>query len=344
MPSRLVQISGTRYQVGVALGQLARPLMATYLEQSSTWRALQPWKSNAYLQELSTHIKRTFPKIWEELQGMADGLQMQPDDVLLWNCRGDLLQQTHDGCTSIALYGTNGNRWIAHNEDGDPFLFNKCHIVDIKPDDAPGYVSFYYPGSLPGHTFAANRAGLIQTINNLRAHARGTGVPRMVLARAVLDCSTLDQAVTLLRDTARSGAFHHTLGSVTSPDLISVEAIPGRCSVLPLAHSYGHANHLMHVNMHGLSQTITGSSAARQQRVQTLLNGLESNKDQEQQLVSTLFDRQGLLPIFRTDAHDPDEENTLATAIFHITHHQATLHIYNRNGNISHDITIVNHH
>src|SRR5690606_30462116 len=175
MPFKPVRITGNRRQVGLALGKLGRPLMASYLDQSAAWAALRPWRGHAYLQELAGHAQEALPAVWEEFEGLAEGLRMPVADLLLWNCRGDLLHKTSDGCTSVALHAANGTRWIAHNEDGDPYLYGRCHVVDVQPDDAPGYVSFYYPGSLPGHTFAANRAGLVQTINNLRTRARRAG-------------------------------------------------------------------------------------------------------------------------------------------------------------------------
>ncbi|EWM44968.1 6-aminopenicillanic acid acyl-transferase family protein [Bordetella holmesii 70147] len=132
---------------------------------------------------------------------------MPLEDVLLWNCRGDLLRKTSDGCTSLAWRDPDGNCWMAHNEDGDPYLRGRCRIVDVHLDDAPGYVSFYYPGSLPGHTFASNRNGLTQTINNVRLRQRQMGVPRMLVARAVLDCTSLQEALDLLQTLPRAGVF-----------------------------------------------------------------------------------------------------------------------------------------
>ena len=124
-----------------------------------------------------------------------------------------------------------------------PYLYGRCHLVDVALDDAPGYLGFYYPGSLPGHTFGANRAGLVQTINNLRARQRHEGVPRMFLARAALDCATLDEAVQLLRATPCAGGFHHTLGSAQDARLFSVEVLPGDVSIQEIGARYGHANH-----------------------------------------------------------------------------------------------------
>lgn len=219
MPYKYVRIAGNRRQVGVALGRLARPLMATYLDQSATWKALRPWRGHPYVTELGEQARAALPAIWEELEGLAEGLGMPLADVLLWNCRGDLLHSSGsgDGCTSVALKAADGTRWIGHNEDGDPFLYGRCHLVDVALDDAPGYLSFYYPGSLPGHTFGANRAGLVQTINNLRTRLRQRGLPRMLLARAVLDCATLDEAVALLRDAPRAGAFTIRWGRRPTP-------------------------------------------------------------------------------------------------------------------------------
>ena len=342
MPFKPTRITGTRRQVGVALGKLARPLMQVYLDQSTTWRTLRPWRGHAYLQELAGHVQRTLPALWEEFEGMAEGLQMPAEDLLLWNCRGDLLHQTTDGCTSIAIQGAENTRWIAHNEDGDPYLYGRCHVVDVQPDDAPGYVSFYYPGSLPGHTFAANRAGIVQTINNLRTRTRRAGVPRMFLARGVLDCATLDQALTLLHDTPRAGAFHHTLGATHDKRLLSVEAVPGLCSIEPVHRRYGHANHLIHAETHDVPQIITDSSRARQTRIDGLLDAWHEAPDtqEEAHIIDALHDTVGSLPILRTDKADPDEENTLATAVFEIQAEQVTLRVYDRKATATQDIVI----
>ncbi|CAM4089302.1 C45 family autoproteolytic acyltransferase/hydolase [Bordetella tumulicola] len=339
MSFKPVAITGTRRQVGVALGKLARPLMSAYLDQSTTWRTLRPWRGHVYLQELAGNIQHYLPELWEEFEGMAEGLRLPADDLLLWNCRGDLLHQTTDGCTSITIQGAEGVRWIAHNEDGDPYLYGRCPIVDVRPDDAPGYVSFYYPGSLPGHTFAANRSGIVQTINNLRTRARRTGVPRMFLARAVLDCETLDQAVELLRDTPRAGSFHHMLGASGDERLFSIEAMPGLCSMKPIARRYGHANHMIHDASQDVAQIITDSSRARQTRVDGLLDGWHSGAD-ETHIVAALHDTDGPLPILRCAANDPDEENTLATAVFELDDEHVNLRIYDRKKTVAQRIAI----
>lgn len=329
MPYKYVRIAGNRRQVGLALGKLARPLMSVYLAQSSTWEALRRWRDHPYVDELAQHAQASLPAIWEELEGMAEGLRMPVKDVLLWNCRGDLLHSTADGCTTVALKSADGARWIGHNEDGDPYLYGRCHLVDVALDDAPGYVSFYYPGSLPGHTFGANRVGLVQTINNLRTRQRHPGVPRMFLARAVLDCTTLDEAIALLRDLPHSGGFHHTLGSASDPRLISAEVTPGAVSLLDIGTRYGHANHMIHAKTRAQAQIVTESSRDRQNRIEGIVDGW-SPATGSADLLAALHDTLGALPILRTDAADPDGENTLATAVFEIRDDDVSLRVYDR--------------
>jgi hypothetical protein len=99
---------------------------------------------------------------------------------------------------------------IAHNEDGFPQLREDCAIVSITPDVGLAFTSFAYPGSLCGHTFAVNEKGIVNTVNNIRAVHRPDGMPRQILARASLNATTLEEAVTLLSATPRAGAFHHT--------------------------------------------------------------------------------------------------------------------------------------
>ena len=322
-------ISGSRRKVGQELGKLARSRMAAYLDQSPVWAALRPWRGHAYLDELAGHAQRALPAVWEEFEGLAEGLHLPLPDVLLWNCRGDLMHNTSDGCTSIAWRGADGRRWVGHNEDGDPYLYGRCALVDVRPDDAPGYLAFSYPGSLPGHTFGANRAGLVQTINNLRTRQRHAGVPRMFLARAVLDCTTLDAAIGVLQSHPRAGGFHHMLGAAREARMVGIEAAPGLCSVQEVTRGAAHANHLSHPGSERVPQIITDSSRTRQRRIENLMDTWQPDADGAA-VVAALLDEDGPLPVLRRAADDPDQENTLATALFEMGDGSLTLHVHDR--------------
>lgn len=316
-----VHIAGDPATIGRRLGELARPVMDAYLAQSDAWRAVERWRGHPFVAALRAATARHFPALLDELDGIAAGLGRSADDVFLWNCRGELAHSTPDGCTTLAAVSPRG-AWIAHNEDGDPCLRGRCMLVDVQPEGKPGFVSFYYPGSLPGHTFAANRAGLAQAINNVRLLEPRVGVPRMVLARAVLDAASLDDALAVLSDTPRASGFHHTLGAVEESGeadgtarIVSVEATARRCSIEAVGALRGHANHLIHTGHESEAQIVTDSSRDRQLRLAQLLPGAEREGNADA-LVAALHDvAPSGLPIYRDDPHDPDGENTLATAL-----------------------------
>jgi hypothetical protein len=315
------QVSGEPDEIGYRLGEIARPVFAAYMEQSSAWRAVRRWRGHPFVQELRAAAHAHCPDLLIELDGLAAGLEWSAEDVFLWNCRGELIHNAPDGCTTLAAVdGADGadSRWIAHNEDGDPYLRERCAMVEVQPAGKPGFVSFYYPGSLPGHTFAANRAGIAQAINNLRIRTPRVGVPRMILARAVLDATSLDDALNILRTVPSASGFHHTLGCAGDTRVFSVEASAQRCSVQSVARLSGHANHMVHPGCEAEAQIVTESSRDRQVRVDALLPALATPL-QPTALLDVLRDRAPSgLPIYRDDPLDPDDENTLATALFEI--------------------------
>jgi hypothetical protein len=320
-------IIGSPAQIGRQLGQMARPLMADFLAHSTTWAALQGWRGHAHIEALAELTRARFPRIWQELAGLAEGLQMPLGDVFLWNCRGDVIHAAQEGCTSLAIAQAGGG-WIAHNEDGDPALTGRCWLIDARPEGLPGFIAFCYPGSLPGNAFGAGRGGVAQTINNVRVPALAVGLPRMVLSRAVLDAGSLDQAVAILRENPRAGGFHHLLGGRDGSALLSVEATPAACSVLEISRSYGHSNHLLHDGSQGQAQIVTDSSQHRLDRLAELLRTMPQPPTQAN-LLAVLRDQQdAALPILRQSPADPDQENTLAQVIIECGVQEIRLNVF----------------
>lgn len=312
----LLDLAGGPYAVGQALGRFGAAAVQKRLRHTRAWAGVMTHLGSAAATDLAARTEACLPKHWQELRGLADGLCLPFDEVFLWNCRGDLPSGAPDGCTTVQVPGT-AERWIAHNEDGEPLLAGACGLARIAQDEGTGFTSFVYPGSLPGHSFAVTDRGLVQTVNNIRARESGAGLPRMVLARATLDAATLDEAVALIRRLPRSGAFHLTLAQAGDPRLLSVEFATGRCSAQEVRAVSSHANHLVHAAMADLPQVVTASSADRQARGDALCAGADAADGAF--ALRLLADRApSQLPIHRTDPGDPDGENTLATAVFHV--------------------------
>lgn len=256
------------------------------------------------VQRMADATRELFPEIHTEIAAMSEGLGLPFEAVFAWNARGDLLAGLGDGCTTVQLPGV--EPVIAHNEDGLPGLLGRCFLADLQPDDAPPVMSFCYPGSIPGHTFAVTGAGLAITVNNLRLHGIVSEIPRMVLTRALLGASDRDSAIRLLRHAPSSGGFHLSIAQAGADDIWSVSFGGGEVHVVVHTRPALHSNHAQVSGPVMSRQTITASSRDRLQRGLDLLEHGAAP-------LAILNDVGAVgLPIFRTAPDDPDGENTLA--------------------------------
>lgn len=300
-----VRASGRPYEIGFALGRAGRAAVHERLLALDYWCAVTDARHAPVVARLADRTQALFPEIYAELQGLAEGLDLPFSQVMAWNCRGDLMSNVPDGCTTIQLPGP--VPVLAHNEDGLPEFHGSCFIAEVTEDGAPGFMASCYPGSLPGHTFAVTNAGLAQAVNNLRLRNVRPDIPRMVLGRAVLRCESSAEVLALLARENRCGGFHFTLAQRGEGVLHSVEFGGGGFVHRQIEQPSAHANHALHLAQ---DQSITRSSADRQTRADTLL------ADGERDALRILRDTGGQgLPIHRTSHNDPDHENTLASAL-----------------------------
>lgn len=323
-----IDVAGSPHDVGAAIGRFGRAALHDHFCRSAAWRELTARRADPRIGQMATIVRERFPRYWAELQGLAAGLELLFDDVFLWNCRGDIWAMAPDGCTTVQLPGS--PHVVGHNEDGDPDFAGQCALARVASEGGSTFTAFIYPGSLPGHTFAATSTGLVQTVNNLRPLAGGTGTPRMILTRAILDVPDLDTAVTLLKMAPRAGAFHLTLAQAGDARLLGIEFTAQALSVDKIEMPRVHSNHLIHADTARISQIVTGSSGERQRRGEALLHQT-AQSDPQSRAAGILWDAiDPELPIYRTDPADGDVENTLASAVFRIGADKVEWSVYDR--------------
>ncbi|NCE87096.1 C45 family peptidase [Pseudomonas sp. Q1] len=323
-----IHLDGSAYSIGRGLGVFGRDAVATHLRPLALWQYLAAQAHTPAAWQMRQRVQDEFPRYWQELEGLADGLQLPVDEVFMWNCRGDYVHpHSVDGCTTV--FGpTQGGTLIAHNEDGFPQLRGHCALLHATPDAGLAFTSFVYPGSLPGHTLAVNERGLVATVNNIRPLHIPTGIPRQILGRATLDASTLDEAISIVTRTDRAGAFHHTFGQAGSLRVVSVEACAGASHVREIQAPVGHSNHLVAPALSQVAQRITDSSGARQRCINMHLLQWPGALHAEVALRLLRDTSGGHLPVYRSAADDPDDENTLATGVFRISANTVEWRIY----------------
>ncbi|MBF7685572.1 acyl-CoA--6-aminopenicillanic acid acyl-transferase [Acinetobacter sp. B10A] len=269
----IFNISGTPAQIGEQLGQLGKAAWHTKIKHTELWQQLQPFQHSEQILALQQLVYADFPEIWEEVVGLAKGLDDDVMTVFLWNCRGDVLSSTFDGCTTIIGKNTQGHTIVAHNEDGLPELIDDCFLVNATTSEGVSFFSFAYPASLCGHTFSVNCFGIVNTVNNLRIKTKNQGYPRQILARAALNQTDIQDVLNLLLY-ARVGGFHHTLVQKKPHQktcALSVEALGQRSQVVDVQEIGLHANHVIYDD--STEQIITRSSKERQHRLESLFDG-----------------------------------------------------------------------
>ncbi|HJV73436.1 MAG TPA: C45 family peptidase [Noviherbaspirillum sp.] len=318
------RIEGSPSEIGEALGRLAKPALQTYLANSEVWKALQQWRGHARVDKMMAATRMTLPDCWEELEGMARAAGMPVSDIFLWNCRTDLLEETPDSSLSIAVNRL-ANGLIGHIVTGSRTWGGHCHIVDIAPRGKPGFIGFYCPGTLPGYAIAVSRAGLVQAMDTLPVHGNrnDNGLPSFALCRAMLDTTSMPDAIETLVENPRAGSFHQIVGWAGEFIMVSVEATPHSRSLVPIARTYGHANQALHDA--SLPQSPVDSVRERKTRISGLLAALPDLPD-ESDLFNLLFKDET-----QTWRHIPDaradEETTLATAVIRFTPTEIRLQI-----------------
>lgn len=317
-----VEVTGDAYEVGRALGEAGAHAFHGIVVHLERFRALKrAWSGSDRLAALAAAARDAFPEHLREIEGIADGAGVDFDDIFLWNCRGDFPgggDQSHAedaGCTTVMISACgNEPAIIAHNEDDQAELDGHCFLARVRPSHGIGFTSFCSPGLLPGHTFAFNDAGLVQTINHIRPRDQVVGIPRHIIARAVLASADLDTALEVVGRRDRASGFHHNLGQAGRATLLSVEAPASVCVVHRVTDVAVHSNHLVFAECADIPQEVADSSASRQRRGEALISaGALEGRDA---LVVLGDCAQADLPICRKRRCGSDPGFTLATAVF----------------------------
>lgn len=305
------RIEGTPFEAGRELGRLGRTAVERHILPSEMWQQVSALAQGGLAARLADNTAALFPEIMREIYGLAEGLRLPLANVFAWQCRGELLGAVSEGCTTLIIPGT--LPCIAHNEDGPPPLRDQCFMVEYVPtENREGFCAFCYPGIIPGTAFGWSASGLVQAVDNLRLCGISPEIPRVVVARATLVQRSVEPAIRVLRNAPSSAGFHFSLGDLCGR-IVSVEFGGGRLSTRKVSKPTTHTNHMLCPDEMGIPEIVTTSSSDRLNRASALLEQHAACP------LTVLKDTGGSgLPIFRTDPSDPDEENTICSAILRI--------------------------
>lgn len=264
------------YEIGVQHGQQAKEQIyaniktyATFFQEMAgmdTWGDAKE-RSKVFIPTLA----RLYPEALEEMRGIAEGAQLDVEDILALNVRSEISLTNYpnapketrpaitDGCTSIVQRSQDGSIIVlAQNWDWLEQLHDGMVILDIVTPDGKTRLQFLNEAGLIGK-IGVNSNGFGFCMNALRCGALATErLPTHVMCRRLLEyAKTFDEAVAMLDEYGGACSFNLVMADVQGK-LATVEITPNGLSVItPLSDSdstkvsgkgpnfVAHTNHIM---------------------------------------------------------------------------------------------------
>ncbi|XP_004536429.1 uncharacterized protein LOC101452854 [Ceratitis capitata] len=213
---------GTHYDVGFDMGRTFASIIKNFLQicnplNESYLPLYNKDEGRKVYNETLESVKKSFPQYIRELEGIADGAQVEFHKLFLLHmdeitaiCANGTEAVAPIGCSSI-IVNNESSRIIAHTEDAltatlNHYYFVVAHIISDTPQGKhkvkeERFMSLCYAGHLPGYTMNYNHHGLVFTINTLSAlHLRSGKTPRHFITRALLSAENFEQALAVLKD------------------------------------------------------------------------------------------------------------------------------------------------
>ncbi len=184
----IVQCRGTPYEVGraQAVAFAATRKGKPFLRRKKVWL---PWWLNIRTEERA--YKAYAPALWEEIGGIAEGLDIPMERAVTYFGNGGLRMPT-GGCSAVMSGGVYGR-----NTDFRPRQYEaRFALVQARGS----YASIGGSHQLTGRLDGMNERGLSLGLHLVKARPQSPGLSSAVLVRRLLDsCATTAEAVEALR-------------------------------------------------------------------------------------------------------------------------------------------------
>lgn len=298
-----LEISGSYKDVGKAIGlkfkkEIQNRVFDRQKEISNYSEFLK--RSEPYYK----YAKDFFPNLIDELEATAKAAGVGVMDYFSINNREVYDSNNLDHCTVAVGFGKNG-AVVGHNEDWQSATPTPGALYVLKATiKETTFLGLQYKVAIAGVAASMNNWGLVQCINDLYQKNQ-IGVPKNFLARAILECKSLDEAEDLLRNVRMASGFNHVL--VQGNEVRNVEIAGDKLAIEKvIGKPYVHTNHYLSPNMKSLEKFHTKGSEARYERARELIKE-NMTRNEMQILLSDTKNKK--YPICREDA-------TLGSLIF----------------------------
>ena len=346
-PFPVLELTGRPGDCGLAQGNAFASQIHTNLEFYLQWLSQSGTVPRERLFELARGfapaLEEHFPAMLEEIDGVARGAALKLEEVLLINARTDIMALVEaelavtkvPACTALALQGNVRGRQIlalAQNWDWDPILSKAPVVLRSKPDDGPALVTLVEAGMIGKIGFNAHRLGVCLNFLSHVSDGRPDtfGIPIHCLLRAVMDCATIDQAVSVVESSPRCASANFMLAQhgADGPQAVDLEVSPDAVAILE-----GDETGLVHTN-HFLDPALASgctsgrgpSTMKRMAMARQLVAALKDRQADPVQRAQIVLESRHNLPYPISREHNPDPStSTLAGIVMDLTRNRLIL-------------------
>nr|WP_254215484.1 C45 family peptidase [Burkholderia multivorans] len=290
-PFPFIKTSGTPYergfQHGAAVPDRVKASVDLY-QQQLLRRGVDMPTLDRLAEAMKPYIEKFDTALLSEMQGIADGAGVRLVDVIVINCRTEMMfghgqiqkaapstDEPDDGCTGLIVLpqaSATGNLMHAHNWDWREECVDTGIVIRMERTDGPDLLMFTEAGSLARHGF--NSAGVSLTGNFLtseRDYRKPADVPLVLIRRKMLEAANICEAMKFLWNVDRFASNNLMLAQAQG-EAVNLECAPDEIFwITPENGFVVHANHWMcpvaRTKLRDLGLRANPDSIYRQRRV-----------------------------------------------------------------------------
>jgi hypothetical protein len=226
----IIDAAGDPRELGRQHGEQAREVIAAGLDR---WRAElssagkdadQLWKALSRESGFRDAAARWAPDLLEEIEGIAEGANANPDEVFAINCLDEAWWwgERASTCSAVALADTSDAPIIGQNMALDTWMVATQVVLRPQPEGAPQQILLSRAGM--AGLCGANEAGVGVVVNTLDTLPQALdGLPVALVVRLLARQTDVNNAEPVLRSVRHASGQAYTMASARG-DVVGFEA------------------------------------------------------------------------------------------------------------------------
>jgi len=270
----LYRARGTHRELGRQHGEQAVRQIKAFVEVLSARQSREQFRRRAA--QFQPIFDRYCPHLLEEIRGLAEGAGVTLEEAMACSIRGEMRNAPAEGCTTyvIGRRGAADRQIIAgQNSDMGSEMIPLSYVLHLQPQGKPEVLMWTFGGMLGYH--GMNSSGVAHFENALGGGPRNRfGLPHYPAERMMLECSSLEQAIDVMRKMPLASNANYVLCDGQG-NIADLEATTEGPQILrdQDAGYFAHTNHFLsppYATAENFKQSLA-DSFPRQDRIDSLI-------------------------------------------------------------------------